>query len=390
MNSNKTERIPFWRDSAKRNIAFQVLVLGTLLFMGYLMFSNLTSALEKQNIATGFSFLAQEAAFDISDTLIDYSAESSFGRALMVGLVNTLLVALLGNFLAIIWGTLIGLASLSKNWPLTKLAKIYVTMLRNVPLLLQLFFWYSIITETLPPVRKAIELIPYTFLSNRGLVMPILQRDPSHSWILFSLFLGFVAAFVLYCWQKKRQEEKGKIFPFFRTAIAIILLPPLLTWLIAGAPYGLNAPELAGFNFQGGVTIGPEFTALLLGLVLYTGAFIAEIVRSGIQAVNKGQWEAAASLGLTGGQMLSLVILPQALRVIIPPLTSQMLNLTKNSSLAVAIGYFDFVNVSNTTMNQTGQAIECIALIMAVYLTFSLLTSLFMNWYNHKTQLVTR
>ena len=382
--------VPFWRDSKRLGFVFQILVLVALFCILQAMFSNATTALKKQSIASGLGFLEQESAFGISDSMIAYSPESTFGRALVVGLLNTLMVALLGNFLAVIWGTLVGISSLSKNWLLAKVSRGYVNLLRNIPLLLQLFFWYVLITETLPSVRQAIKLMPHTFLSQRGLALPIFHSDPSHPYIFVTGLLGLIASAALYSWQKKRREQTGKTFPFFRVASALTLLPVLLTWLMAGAPRELNAPALSGFNFEGGLTLGPEFAALLLGLVLYTGAFIAEIVRSGIQAVNKGQWEAAASLGLGAGQTLRLVVLPQALRVIIPPLTSQMLNLTKNSSLAVAIGYTDFVNVANTTMNQTGQTIECIALIMVVYLTFSLMTSLFMNWYNHATRLVSR
>ncbi|MCY4643064.1 MAG: ABC transporter permease subunit [Bacteriovoracales bacterium] len=381
---------PFWRDLRFRKVAFQVLVLGLLLVLGGILFSNAKTALENQNVASGFGFLKQEAAFEISDAPISYSAESSFGRALVVGLINTLVVALLGNILAVFWGTFLGIAQLSSNWLLAKLAKTYVTVFRNLPLVLLLFFWYVLVTEIFPSVREAIELLPHTYLSQRGLAVPVPKGHPSHPYILAVFFLGLAFSWLSYRWLKRRQEKTGKSFSLLTLFGGCMVLPPLLTWCLAGAPLELDVPALEGFGFEGGFIFTPEFGALLLGLVLYTGAFIAEIVRSGIQSVNKGQWEAATSLGMGSGKTLRLVILPQALRVIIPPLTGQILNLTKNSSLAVAIGYSDFVNVANTTMNQTGQAIECIALIMAVYLFFSLLTSLFMNWYNHATRLVTR
>ena len=382
-------QVPLWRDPDKRNMFFQILVLAALLILAYIMVSNALAALERQNITSGFDFLSQEAAFGIGDTLISYTPENSFGRALLVGLANTLMVALLGNLLAVIWGTFVGIAQLSSNWMLARLAKGYVMMLRNTPLLLQLFFWYALMTEVLPPVRQAVTLMPYTYLSQRGLVFPFFEQGPALGVLFTVALLGVLASYFIYRWQQRRQERTGEVFPFFRVAAAVIIIPPLLLWWSGIISVGWSVPVLKGFNFQGGITIGPELAALLLGLVLYTGAFIAEIVRSGITAIHRGQWEAASSLGLNYGQTLRLVILPQALRVIIPPLTSQMLNLTKNSSLAVAIGYSDFVNVANTTMNQTGQAIECILLIVVVYLTFSLLTSLFMNWYNSRIQLVT-
>ena len=385
-----TPSIPFWHDSQKRKFIFQLLVLGTLLLVGYFLFSNVTKAMEKQGMSFGFSFLSQEAAFAISESLISYSVESPLGRALLVGFINTLWVAILGNLLAITWGTFVGIAQLSSNWLLARSAKSYIHLMRNIPLLLQLFFWYTLITEILPSVRNAIQIMPHTFLSQRGLALPVAMNHPIHPYILTSLSLGLLIVFFLYRWQKIRQQKTGKIFPFFPLAITVIVSLPLLTWIAGGAPTELSVPALTGFDFSGGLVIGPEFSALLLGLVLYTGAFIAEIVRSGIQSIHKGQWEAAASLGLHSGQTLRLVVLPQALRVIIPPLTSQMLNLTKNSSLAVAIGFPDFVNVANTVMNQTGKSIECISLIMVVFLTLSLLTSLLMNWYNHFTRQRTR
>lgn len=379
-----------WRDVTKRKYAIQVLVLVCIVVFLSLMISIASDSLQKQNIASGFGFLEQEAAFEIGETLTEYSAESNFGEALLAGLLNTLLVALLGNLLAVIWGALVGITSLSHNLLLARLARIYVDTLRNIPLLLQLFFWYALITEFLPAIRDALNPLPNVYFSQRGLFFPIPEWSATHWWALLALFLGGVATIFLYRWQKLRQQRTGQLFPFYRVAAALLLAPPLLVWLIGGAPVELDLPVLQGFNFEGGLALTPEFSALLLGLVLYTGAFNAEIVRSGIESVKKGQKEAAVSLGLSRSQVLRLVMLPQAVRVIIPPMTSQMLNLTKNSSLAVAIGYPDLVNVANTSMNQTGQAIECIVVIVVVYLSFSLMTSAFMNWYNHMTRLVER
>ena len=379
-----------WRDVTKRKYTIQVLVLICIVVFLTLMINVASNSLQKQNIASGFGFLEQEAAFEIGETLTEYSAESTFGEALLAGLLNTLLVALLGNFLAVIWGTVVGITSLSHNLLLARLARIYVDTLRNIPLLLQLFFWYALITEFLPAIRNALNPVPNVYFSQRGLFFPIPEWGATHWWALLALFLGGIASVFLYRWQKLRQQRTGQLFPFYRLAAALLFMPPLLVWLIGGAPVELDVPVLQGFNFEGGLALTPEFSALLLGLVLYTGAFNAEIVRSGIESVKKGQKEAAVSLGLSRSQVLRLVMLPQAVRVIIPPLTSQMLNLTKNSSLAVAIGYPDLVNVANTSMNQTGQAIECIVVIVVVYLSFSLMTSAFMNWYNHMTRLVER
>ena len=390
MAQNSGGHIPFWRDSRNRSIALQVLALGLILGSGYFLLHNATTALTQQGASFGFDLFNQEAAFAISESFISYSPENSFWRAFAVGLLNTLWVVVLGNFFAVLWGTLMGISQLSPNWLLAKLAQSYVNWTRNIPLLLQLLFWYSLLTETLPPVHQAIKIAPASYLSQRGLAIPTILPHPAHSTMLVALALGLMAVGILYRWQKIRQQKTGKTFAFFPAALALTALPPLLAWMAGGAPTALSSPQLQGFNFSGGTVISPEFSALLFGLVLYTGAFIAEIVRSGIQSVGKGQWEAAASLGLSPGKTLRLVILPQALRVIIPPLTSQMLNLTKNSSLAVAIGYSDFVSIANTVMNQTGKSIECIALIMAIFLTFSLLTSLLMNGYNHMTRMVSR
>ena len=308
----------------------------------------------------------------------------------MVGALNTLLVAFIGVVLTIILGTFLGIARLSSNWLMSKLAALYIEVFQDIPVLLQLFFWYAFFYEMLPGPRQAINLFKGVFVCNRGLIFGIPAAHPAWKYIGIAFIVGCAAVYLIRRWARLRQDRTGQIFPLIRVAAAILIGLPAITWWLAGAPTAMNVPELKGFNFIGGVSVSPEFTALLLGLVLYTAAFVAEVVRAGIQSVSRGQTEAAMSIGLKPGQVLNLVILPQALRVIIPPLTSQMLNLTKNSSLAVAIGYPDFVSVAGTTINQTGQAIEGVALMMVVYLTLSLLTSAFMNWYNKKMALVER
>ena len=382
--------IPFWRDPDKLGIIYQALALGLVFLFGYYIFSNTQANLARQAIATGFGFLDNEAGFEIGEKLVQYSAADSYARALTVGVLNTLKVSLLGIVLTIALGIIVGIARLSTNWLVSRLAAIYIEVLQNIPVLLQLFFWYAIFHDTLPMPRMSWNPLPGIFFNNRGFYYPIPESHPVHPWMLGALVAAMVFGYFLKRWAKERQDRTGQIFPVGLSITGLILGLPLLTWLFGGTPTALNVPELSGFNFRGGLNFSPEFCALLLGLVLYTSAFVAEIVRSGIQAISKGQTEAAMSLGLRPNRILTLVILPQALRVIIPPLTSQMLNLTKNSSLAVAIGYPDFVSVANTTINQTGQAIEGVALIMVVYLFISLVTSAFMNWYNKKKALVER
>jgi general L-amino acid transport system permease protein len=384
------EKIPFWHDSAKRAIVYQILVAASVGLLGYYLISNTLANLERQSIATGFGFLQKEASFEIGESMISYSAANSYARALLVGMLNTFRVSFIGIILTVVLGTLIGIARLSTNWLVSKLAMIYIEVFQNIPVLLQLFFCYAFFYEMLPSPRQALNPLHGVFLSNRGLVFLVPQAHPAHTYMAVALVLACAGIYVLRRWAKARQERTGQPFPVFRAAIALLIGLPLLAWWLGGAPTALDVPELKGFNFRGGMSVSPEFTALLLGLVLYTAAFVAEIVRAGIQAISHGQTEAAMSIGLKSGQVLTLVILPQAMRVIIPPLTSQLLNLTKNSSLAVAIGFPDFVAVAGTTINQTGQAIEGVALIMVVYLFFSLSTSAFMNWYNKKTALVER
>lgn len=390
VENGQPEKVPFWLDSKKRAIIYQVGVLCMFGLLAYYLVSNTLTNLERQSVATGFSFLNKESSFEIGESLIPYSAAHSYGRALVVGALNTLKVAFIGIVITLILGAILGVARMSSNWLVAKIASIYIEVMQDIPVLLQLFFWYSIFYESLPSPQQALNPITGLFLCNRGVIFAVPESHPAHKYMLLALIVACIGAYLFRRWAKKRQEQTGQILPIFRVSVGIILGFPLGTWLIFGAPTTMDVPELTGFNFKGGMTLSPEFIALLLGLVLYTAAFVAEVVRAGIQSVSKGQREAAMSIALRPTQVLNLVILPQALRVIIPPLTSQMLNLTKNSSLAVAIGFPDFVSVANTTMNQTGQSLEGVALIMAVYLIFSLSTSAFMNWYNKKVALVER
>jgi len=390
MDTTAPEKIPFLRDPAKLAILYQCLTVLGVGLLSYYLIHNTLANLERQSISTGFGFFGKEAAFEIGETLISYSAADSYSRALFVGFLNTLIVAFIGVVLTILFGTILGIARLSTNWLLAKLSAIYIEVFQDIPILLQLFFWYAFFYEILPGPRQAINPIPGLFLCNRGLIFGVPAWHSAFQYAFAALVVACLLIFFLKKWAAKRQAASGRIFPIIKVSFALFIGFPLVAWWLAGAPTAMNVPTLTGFNFKGGLSISPEFTALLLGLVLYTSAFVAEVVRAGIQSVGKGQREAAMSIGLKPAHVLNLVILPQALRVIVPPLTSQMLNLTKNSSLAVAIGYPDFVSVAGTTINQTGQAIEGVALIMLVYLAFSLSTSALMNWYNKKIAIVER
>jgi len=388
--SPQPSQVAIWYDPRKRSIIYQVVILLIVGLLGYYLISNTTANLQRQSIATGFGFLEKEASFEIGESLIPYSAADRYARALFVGVLNTLLVSFIGIVLTTILGTLVGIARLSTNWLVSRLAAIFIEVFQNIPILLQLFFWYAFFYEMLPSPRQALNPLAGVFLCNRGLIFAVPTAHPAHGYMAYAFLAGCLGAFFLRRWARKRQAKTGMAFPVFSVSVGILILLPLLAWLAGGTPTDMSMPELKSFNFRGGLTVSPEFGALLLGLVLYTAAFVAEAVRAGIQAVSKGQREAAMSIGLRPNRVLYLVILPQALRVIIPPLTSQMLNLTKNSSLAVAIGYPDFVSVAGTAINQTGQAIEGVAMIMLVYLFFSLSTSALMNWYNKKIALVER
>jgi len=373
-----------WHDPTVRAVVYQLIAVGAVGLVVWFLVSNTLANLSARNITTGFGFLEREAGFAIGESLVAYTPADTYGRAIYVGIVNTLRVAALGIILATVLGTIMGVARLSKNWLIAK-----IEVMRNIPLLIQLFFWYALITENMPGPRQAHTPLPGVFLSNRGLKIPGLEGD-ALDWMLGGFLVAVLAIIVLAHWARRRQEATGAIFPLGRTALLLLLALPAVAWLVSGASLTLDIPALRGFNFVGGLTLSPEMAALLAGLVIYTSAFIAEVVRSGIQAVARGQWEAAGSLGLRRNWILRLVVMPQALRVIIPPMTSQYLNLTKNSSLAVAIGYPDIVSVVNTTLNQTGQAIEGILIIMMAYLTVSLTISAFMNWYNKRIALVER
>ena len=380
-------RVAWWNDRRGRAILYQIAVVAGVVLLAAYLIANTLANLETRNIATGFGFLDREAGFGISEAIIPYSPADSYLRALFAGLLNTLLMSVVGIVLATLLGIAAGIARLSRNWLVAQLAALYVESLRNIPVLLQLFFWYSLITEGLPLPRQALQPLPGVFVTNRGLFMPLPLWHPGFTLVLAAFALAVAATVALTLWGRRRQERTGKLLPTFRIGLALIVGLPALAYLAVGAPSALEVPVLRGFNFHGGARLTPEFTALLVGLVAYTGTFIAEIVRGGILAIPRGQTEAGLALGLRRGLVLRLIILPQAMRVIVPPLTSQYLNLTKNSSLAVAVGYPDLVSVANTAINQTGQAVEGIAIIMAVYLTISLAISGVMNWHNRRIAL---
>lgn len=382
---------PFWNNPQTRAIAFQIIALTATVAFGWYIFDNAQSNLRRLGIASGFGFLDSSSGFDIVQTLIPYSSSSSYGQVFWVALLNTLLVSALGIVLATLIGFLVGIARLSKNWLISRLALAYIETFRNIPLLLQIFFWYFAVLRAMPAPRQSLHLGEAIYLNIRGLYVPHPYLQAGFSWVLVALVLAVVLAWRIARWAHRRQQATGQQFPIFSVTLALLIGLPLLTFWLAGSPLVWEYPQLQGFNFRGGWVVIPEMASLLLALSIYTATFIAEIVRSGIQAVSHGQTEAAFSLGLNSGQTLRLVVLPQALRVIIPPLTNQYLNLTKNSSLAAAIGYPDLVSsFAGTVLNQTGQAIECIAITMAVYLTISLLISLLMNWYNRRALLVER
>ncbi len=378
-------------NPAFRSAVFQIIAVAALVFFFYTIVNNALSNLEARGIATGFDFLNQEAGFGIGLTLIEYDETYTYGRTFLVGLLNTALVSVLGIILATVIGFTMGIARLSSNWLVSRLAAVYIETFRNIPLLLQIFFWYFAVLQALPSARQSLSLGEAIFLNVRGLYFPAPVLENGSGVVIAAFIIGFVATIAIAIWAKNKQRLTGQQTPMGRIALGLIIGLPLVTYFLAGMPISLEYPALKGFNFQGGISIIPELAALLIALSVYTASFIAEIVRSGINAVNHGQTEAAMSLGLPRAKTLKLVVIPQALRIIIPPLTSQYLNLTKNSSLAMAIGYPDLVSVfAGTTLNQTGQAIEIIAMTMGVYLALSLITSALMNLYNRKVALVER
>jgi general L-amino acid transport system permease protein len=374
-----------------RGYVFQAVLLAAIVALVVVATINTSANMRARGIPTDFSFWNNVAGFDITQSLIPYSAVYTYGRAFLVGLLNTLWVSALGVVLATVLGFVVGVARLSRNFVISRLAMIYVEIIRNTPLLLQLLFWYNAILKPLPAPRNSIEWPGGIYLNNRGIILPSAQFAPDAVWIGAALLVGIVAAIGFAIWASRRQMQTGEQSPVWTVSLALIIGLPVLAFFALGRPISLTFPVLKGFNFVGGSQVYPEFVALVLGLVIYTAAFIGEIVRAGIAAVPKGQTEAAHALGLWAAPTLKLVVIPQALRVIIPPLTSQYLNLTKNSSLAVFIGYPDLVQVfAGTVLNQTGAAVQVMAITMLVYLAISLATSAFMNWYNARKALVER
>ena len=379
--------VNFFSDEKFRSIFFQTLVIGLFALGIFFIVQTTAYNLEKRNIATGWRFLTDPAGFDISfSPFINFKSTDTHLDVYFVGVLNTLLVSFCGCIAATILGFLVGIIRLSSNWLLVGVAYIYVEFTRNVPLLLQIILWYSILIQ-LPRVKQSLEFLDTFFISNRGIYSPRPVFENGFSYVFIAFILALVSSFFLRRWAKKRQDETGKQFPVVTSAFGMIIFVPLLLFFILGSPLSFDYPALKGFNFKGGMVIRPEFIAMFLALTIYTAAFISETVRSGILSVTKGQREASASLGLKKSWIMRLIIIPQALRVIVPPLTSQYLNLTKNSSLGIAVGYADLVHgFGGISLNQTGQAIECMVIVMATYLTISLTISLFMNIYNRSIQ----
>jgi general L-amino acid transport system permease protein len=377
-------------DPQARGIFYQVLTVFLLVLFVWAITQNTIHNLQRANIASGFGFLQGRAGFDIGQSLIAYSSDSTYGRALVVGILNTLQVAIIGIITASIIGFVVGIARLSNNWLIAKLAQVYVEVFRNIPPLLVIFFWYKGVLTILPQARDSLHLPLGSYLNNRGLFVPKpIWGDGG--WMIFAaLVIGVVATIVIARWAKRRQMQTGQPFHTVWTGLALIIGLPLLTFVALGSPVTFDFPIAGKFNLTGGSVLGPEFMSLYLALSFYTAAFIAEIVRAGIRSVPKGQTEAANALGLRSTAITRLIVLPQALRIIIPPLTSQYLNLTKNSSLAVAVGFADVVAIGGTMLNQTGQAVEIVALWLVIYLSISVSTAVFMNWFNAKMALVER
>ncbi len=377
-------------DPRVRGIVFQAVLMALLALGAWWIVGNTIENLHRSHIATGFGFLKGRAGFDIANHLIDYNSDSSYGRALVVGILNTAVVAIAGIVTATIVGFLVGIGRLSRNWLIRKLATVYIEIFRNIPPLLVILFWYQGVLALLPSVRESFALPFGSYLNNRGFYFPELVWGDRGWLVLAGLAIGIALSWYVARRAKARQMATGQRFPVFLTSVALIVGLPLLAFVFAGFPVTIEYPQKGTFNLNGGMNVKPEFLSLYLALSFYTAAFIAEIVRAGIVGVPKGQTEAYSALGLRSGTGLRLVIIPQAMRIIIPPLTSQYLNLTKNSSLAVAIGYPDLYAIGGTILNQTGQAIEVVVIFMVVYLGISILTSLFMNWFNTKMALKER
>jgi general L-amino acid transport system permease protein len=383
----------FWRDIRFLQILAQVIFIILLVLAAGVLYANVTANLARQGLTVGYGFMKNPASFEIGETFIPYEPSDTYQRALIVSLVNTLVVSLIGIILTTIVGVLAGVARLSSNWLISKIAAAYVGVIRNTPLVIQLMFWYFGVIIQLPSVKEAIELPGPIYLSRRGVYMPWAEATATYpAWRVY-IILAIISIFIIgYILNRAQKRASVPITPLWN--LAYLIVPIFIIWFGAfiqpEPPLKQLIPELAGLNFKGGVRLTPEFAALLFGLVIYTGAFIAEIVRAGIQAVSRGQVEAARSLGLSTSQTLRLIVFPQALRIMIPPVTSQYLNLAKNSSLAIAIGYPDLFSIAGTIFNQTGAAIEIIVVMMLSYLSMSLFTSLLMNIYNKRIQLVER
>lgn len=386
----RPEKVSLLYDPRARSIFFQVLIVFVLIMGVWWIVDNTIQNLRRSNIQTGFAFLNGRAGFDILTSLIPYSSDSTFGRAIVVGVLNTAIVAVTGIIAATILGFLVGIGRLSHNWLIRKVATVYVELFRNIPPLLVILFWYQGVLALLPGVRESYSLPFDSYLNNRGIYLPSPVWGEGAWLVLVGLALGILFSLFVARWARARQTETGQQFPVFWTAVALIVGMPLLGLALAGFPLTFDLPQKGTFNLTGGANIKPEFLSLFLALSFYTAAFIAEIVRAGIMGVPRGQTEAFSALGIRPSQGLRLVVVPQAMRIIIPPLTSQYLNLTKNSSLAVAIGYPDLYAIGGTILNQTGQAIEVVVIFMCVYLSLSIFTSLFMNWFNAKMALKER
>jgi general L-amino acid transport system permease protein len=384
-------RIAIYNRPKIRAVFYQFVLLAMVVWLGYEFALNVKANLDALKIASGFGFLDNTAGFAVNQSLIPYNESDTYGRVFLVGLLNTLLVAGIGIVLATILGFFIGIARLSRNWLLARLAEAYVELIRNLPLLFQLLFWYLAVLGTLPGPRQSISLFGEIFLNNRGIIVPAPIAGKGAGAVVAVFAVSVIAIVALKLWARRLQMRTGRQVPLLWISLALLVVPSLVALIATGFPIGFERPELRGFNFVGGIRLLPEFVALLVALTTYTAAFIAEVVRAGLLAVPRGQSEAAFALGLRRGLTLRLIVVPQALRVIVPPLTNQYLNLTKNSSLAVAVGYPDlFAVFAGTTLHQTGQAIEIIAITMAVYLAISLITSGLMNWYNAHIRIAER
>ena len=380
--------IRWWNQAGNRALLFQVLLMLSVVLFFFLIGATAFSNLEKQGITSGFSFLSQKAGFGIIQTLISYNESSTYGRTFLVGLLNTILISVLGIICATALGFLVGVARLSSNWLIAKLAAIYIEIFRNLPLLLQVFFWYFAVLRSLPLPRNSLQLGDWIFLNIRGIYIPRPLPEQGFALLGIIFLMSIAGVCALKIWARKYQEKTGTELPTLPASLAIFIIPSVITWFATGGPLYWELSSLQGLNFKGGLTVIPELAALLLALTVYTASLIAEIVRSGILSVSHAQTEAARALGLPQGKILRLVVIPQAMRVMIPQMTSQYLNMVKNSSLATAIGYPDLVSVfAGTSLNQTGQAIEIIAMTMGVYLTINLTISWLMNRYNARTLL---